>query len=178
MGSLSAHLEDEEGRRSARVRYRHENQERHGVGEMMSLNAGGSRPPLVLLVDPVIPSRHWMWRSLSRAFGVLEAGDARGAREWMARRPDIDALVVEDDLPDERGMEFVRALASDENPIVSRSIVLARPSPDWARLAHGGATLLERGDPLAVVAKLASWFLARDAGLARALLRDAGRRRS
>jgi hypothetical protein len=145
---------------------------------MVSLNAGGSRPPLVLLVDPVIPSRHWMWRSLSRAFGVLEAGDARGAREWMERRPDIDALVVEDDLPDERGSELVRALASDQNPIVSRSIVLARPSPDWARLAHGGATLLERGDPRAVVAKLASWFLARDAGLARALLRDAGRRQS
>ena len=142
----------------------------------MSLNAGGGRPPLVLLVDPVVPSRHWMWRSLSRAFGVLEAGDARGAREWIARRPDIDALVVEDDLPDERGLDLVRALATEDNPIVSRSIVLARPSPEWARIAHAGATLVERGDLRAVLAKLASWFLARDAGLARALLREASRR--
>jgi hypothetical protein len=145
---------------------------------MMSFNAGTSRPPLVLLVDPVVTSRHWMWRSLSRTFGVLEAGDARGARDWIARRPDIDALVVEDDLPDERGLDLVRALATARNPIVSRSIVLARPSPDWARIAHAGATLVERGDLRAVLAKLASWFLHRDAGLARALLREASRKNS
>ncbi len=149
-----------------------------GVGDMMSLNAGGGRSPLVLLVDPVVTSRHWMWRSLSRAFGVLEARDARGAREWIAGRPDIDALVVEDELPDERGLDLVRALAFDCNPIASRTIVLARPSAEWTRIAHAGATLVERGDLRAVLAKLASWFLPPNAGLARALLRETGRGRS
>jgi CheY-like chemotaxis protein len=133
---------------------------------MMTLNAGAGRPPLVLLVDPVVASRHWMWRSLSRAFGVLEARDARGARAWMAQRSDIDALVIENELPDERGLDLVRALASDRHPIASRSIVLAQASAEAARLAHG-ATLVERGDLRAVLAKLASWFLSRDATLAR-----------
>jgi len=142
---------------------------------MMNLDSAGGRPPLVLLVDPVVTSRHWMWRTLSRAFGVLEAVNAQGARDWLDRRPDIDALVVEDELPDERGLDLVRALATDSHPIASRAIVLARPSPDWARFGHAGATLIARGDLRAVLAKLASWFLARDAGLARALLREADR---
>jgi response regulator RpfG family c-di-GMP phosphodiesterase len=143
---------------------------------MMSLDAVVGRPPLVLLVDPVVTSRHWMWRALNRTFGVLEAANARGAREWIARRPDIDALVVQDELPDQRGCELVRELASASHPIASRSIVLARPSPEWARLAQAGATLVERGDLRALLSKLAGWFLTRDAGLARALLREADRR--
>jgi CheY-like chemotaxis protein len=142
---------------------------------MMSLDTASGRPPLVLVVDPVVASRHWMWRALSRTFGVLEAGDARSARDWMAHRPDIDALVVDDELPDQRGLELVYDLAAARNPIASRAIVLARPSPDWARLARMGATLLERGDLRGVLSKLAGWFLARDAALARALLREAER---
>jgi hypothetical protein len=142
---------------------------------MVKLNTAVGRPPLVLLVDPIVTTRHWMWRTLSRAFGVLEAGTARSAREWIGQRPDIDALVVEDDLPDERGLDLVRSLASERNPIASRAIVLGRPNAEWARLAHAGATLVERGDLRTVLAKLASWFLARDAGLARDLLRQAER---
>ncbi|HZU84045.1 MAG TPA: hypothetical protein VE987_14050 [Polyangiaceae bacterium] len=135
------------------------------------------RPPLVLLVDPSVTSRHWMWRALNPC-GVLEAASARGAREWIARRPDIDALVVEDDLPDGRGVDLVRDLVVTSHPAASRAIVLARPSAEWARLAHAGATLVERGDLGAVLAKLAGWFLARDGGLAKALLREAERLRA
>jgi response regulator RpfG family c-di-GMP phosphodiesterase len=142
---------------------------------MMNVNAAFARPPLVLLVDPVVASRHWMWRAMSQAFGVLEAGTARSARQWLARRPDIDALVVQDELPDGRGHELVGTLLSDRNPLAQRSIVLARPSPDWARIAQAGLTLIERGDLRALLAKLASWFLVRDAGLARALMREADR---
>ncbi len=129
--------------------------------------------PLVLLVDPSVTSRHWMWRPLSRAFGVIEASNARGAREWLARRPDIDALVVDNELPDERGVDLVSDLARVHHPVASRAIVLTRPSPDWARIAQAGSTLVERGDLRAVFSKLSGWFLARDAGLARALLREA-----
>jgi hypothetical protein len=149
-----------------------------GWATMMSLDAAVGRPPLVLLVDPVITSRHWMWRALNRTFGVLEAANAHGAREWIARRPDIDALVVQDELPDQPGGELVRELADVHHPIAARSIVLARPSPEWARLAQAGATLIDRGDLRAVLAKLAGWFLTRDAALARALLREADRRSS
>jgi response regulator RpfG family c-di-GMP phosphodiesterase len=141
----------------------------------MSLDVASSGPPLVLLVDSNTLSRHWMWRALSRTFGVIEAGDARGARAWLTHRPDIDALIVDDDLPDERGIDLVRDLASADNRAASRAIVLARPSPDWARHARPDAALVARGDLLALVAKLSGWFLARDAGLARALRREAER---
>jgi response regulator RpfG family c-di-GMP phosphodiesterase len=142
---------------------------------MMDVNAAFARPPLVLLVDPVVTSRHWMWRAMSQAFGVLEAGTAGSARQWLARRPDIDALVVQDELPDQRGHELVCGLVSERHPVARRSIVLARPSPDWGRIAQAGLTLIERGDLRGLLATLAGWFLMRDAGLARALMREADR---
>jgi response regulator RpfG family c-di-GMP phosphodiesterase len=142
----------------------------------MNLDAAFGRPPLVLLVDPTASSRHWMWRALNSAFGVLEAGSARGAREWMDRRSDIDALIVENELPDAPGVDLVGDLASARHPIASRSIVLARPSPDWARVVHAqGATFIERGDLRAVITKLAGWFMARDARVVRTLMREAER---
>jgi hypothetical protein len=117
-----------------------------------------------------------MWRALNHAFGVLEAGSARGARDWIDRRPDIDALIVENELPDARGVDFVHNLAATQHPAASRAIVLARPSPDWGRIAQRpGATLIERGDLRGVINKLAGWFLARDANLVRALMREAER---
>ena len=78
----------------------------------MNLDAAGGRSPLVLLVDPFVTSRHFMWRALTRAFGVIEAGNAGAARAWIASRPDIDAIVVQDELPDQRGLELVRELVS------------------------------------------------------------------
>ena len=141
----------------------------------MMPNATFAGLPLVLLVDASVTSRHWMWRVLSRAFGVLEAGSAREARDWLDRRPDIDALVVDNELPDVLGLDLVRDLAGARHPVASRAIVLGRPSPDWAHGAHPSATLVERGDVRAVLSKLAAWFRARDAGLARSLLREAER---
>jgi response regulator RpfG family c-di-GMP phosphodiesterase len=141
----------------------------------MNLDATGGRSPLVLLVDPFVTSRHFMWRALNRAFGVIEAGSAGAARAWIASRPDIDAIVVQDELPDERGLELVRDLAHARHPVARRSIVLARPNPDWAAIAQAGLTLIERGDLRAISAKLASWFLARDASVAKDLMREADR---
>jgi hypothetical protein len=141
----------------------------------MSLDLVSSGLPLVLLVDSNARSRHWMWRALSRTFGVLEAGDAQGARDWLARRPDIDALIVDDELPDGRGTDLVCDLADADHRVAARAIVLARPGPDWARLARPGTELVARGDLRGLVATLAGWFLARDAGLARALMREADR---
>jgi hypothetical protein len=153
----------------------HRNDVDHGVGKM-SLETVVGRPPLVLLVDPVVASRHWMWRGMSRAFGVIEAGSVESARDWMTRRPDIDALVVEDELPDGRGVELVRDLEAAHHRVASRSIVLARPGMEWTRMASAGATLIERGDLRAVLSKLAGWFLTRDVWVARALVREADRR--
>ena len=141
----------------------------------MNLDAAGGRSPLVLLVDPFVTSRHFMWRALTRAFGVIEAGNAGAARAWIASRPDIDAIVVQDELPDQRGLEFVRELVHAKHPVARCSIVLARMTPDWAAIAQAGLTLIERGDLRAISAKLASWLLARDAGLAKALIREADR---
>ena len=141
----------------------------------MNVDAAGGRSPLVLLVDPFVTSRHSMWRALNRAFGVIEAGSATAARTWIASRPDIDAIVVQDELPDQRGLEFVRELVAAKHPVASRSIVLARRSPDWVWIAQAGLTLIERGDLRAVSSKLASWLLSRDAGLVRVLMREVDR---
>jgi len=145
---------------------------------MPNFEATAARPPLVLLVDPILASRHSMWRILSRGFGVLEAQSASAARAWMARRPDIDALVVEDDLPDERGLDFVRGLVNARHPIAARAIVLAKPNAAALATMPLGATLLERGDLRGLLSKLATWILTHDAMLARSLLREAERFRS
>ncbi len=116
-----------------------------------------------------------MWRALSRAFGVLEANDAGAARTWIERRPDIDAIVIQDELPDRRGLEFVCELVAANHPVSPRAIVLARRSPDWAGIAQAGLTLIERGDLRAVSSKLAGWLLSRDAGLVKALMREVDR---
>lgn len=141
----------------------------------MDLETTSGRAPLVLVVDPFVASRHFMWRAFSRAFGVLEAGNAGAARAWIASRPDIDALVVQDELPDQRGVELVRDLVHARHPVARRTIVLARLTSDWVSLAQAGLTLIERGDLRAVSAKLASWLLSRDAAVARALMREAER---
>jgi response regulator RpfG family c-di-GMP phosphodiesterase len=141
----------------------------------MNVDAAGGRSPLVLLVDPFVTSRHFMWRALNRTFGVLEAGSAGAARAWIASRPDIDAIVVQDELPDQRGLELVRELVQARHPVARRSIVLARMTPDWTAVAQAGLTLIERGDLRAISAKLANWLLSRDAGLAKVLMREAER---
>jgi response regulator RpfG family c-di-GMP phosphodiesterase len=141
----------------------------------MNLETTRGRSPLVLLVDPAIASRHFMWRALNRTFGVLEAVSADSARAWITSRPDIDALVVQDDLPDQSGVEFVRQLASDRHPIARRAIVQVKMSPESAAIGHAGMTLIEGGDLRAISTKLASWLLARDAGLVRALMREVDR---
>jgi hypothetical protein len=142
---------------------------------MVSMNPAFARPPLVLIVDPVAASRQWLWRTMSQACGVVEAGSARAARDWLRTRPDLDALVVQDELPDLSGRDLVTSLVSEQHPVSTRSIVLAKRSPDWVRFAQAGLTLIERGDLRGLLAKLASLFLVRDAGLARALLREAER---
>jgi hypothetical protein len=116
-----------------------------------------------------------MWRALSRAFGVLEAGSALAARAWIERRPDIDAIVVDDALPDQRGVDLVSDLLTARCPAASRAIVLARKSARRRAAAEAGVTVVDRGDVRSVVSKLASWFLARDVAKARALLREVER---
>ena len=82
---------------------------------------------------------------------------------------------MQDELPDQRGLELVRELVQAQHPVGRRSIVLARPNPDWAAIMQAGLTLIERGDLRAISAKLAGWLLSRDAGLAKALMREADR---
>ena len=114
-----------------------------------------TRRALILVVDPQAATRHWMWRLLSRAFGVLEAQNAAAARRWIRERPDIDALIVEDDLPDMRGSELVRELASSDHPISRRSIVIAS---EWRRVMLAGMNVVERGDMQSILANLGQWF--------------------
>ena len=112
---------------------------------MINLDVAARRLPLVLVVDPVAASRHMVWRVLSRSFGVLEAPDARRARGWLTDRADIGALVVQRELPDAHGSEFVESLASARLDVASRSILVTRPV-----------------DVRAVLTSLAGWFFSRD----------------
>jgi CheY-like chemotaxis protein len=114
------------------------------VGEkMINVDVAARRLPLVLVVDPVAASRHMVWRVLSRSFGVLEAPDARRARDWLTDRADIDALIVQRELPDAHGTEFVESLVSEQLEVASRSILVTRPV-----------------DVRAVLMSLTSWFFA------------------
>jgi DNA-binding NtrC family response regulator len=127
-------------------------------GNMISLDAVATRLPIVLVVDPVAASRQAMWRSLSRSFGVLEAPDARHARDWLARRPNIDALVVQKELPDADSGEFVGSLLAARASVASRVILVSRPV-----------------DLRMVLKSLVGWFFSRDVRKAEALLREADR---
>jgi hypothetical protein len=118
---------------------------------------------LVLIVDPQVETRHWLWRLLSNAFGVLEAKNATAARRWIDERPDIDALIIDDDLPDARGGDLVRELAERGNPIATRSIVVAS---EWRRVMLGGLNVVERGDMSGILQRLSTWFRVRDVGAA------------
>jgi len=125
---------------------------------MISVDVAATRLPIVLVVDPVAASRQAMWRSLSRSFGVLEAHDARHARDWLARRPTIDALVVQKELPDTEGGEFVGSLLAARASVASRVILVSRPV-----------------DLRMVLKSLVGWFFSRDVRKAEALLREADR---
>lgn len=111
---------------------------------------------LILIVDSKVETRHWMWRLLSGSFGVLEAPDAASARRWIEERPDIDGLVIDDDLADERGADLVRDLVRDGNPITERTIVVAS---EWRRVMLAGLNVVERGDVGDLVGMLDRWFL-------------------
>jgi CheY-like chemotaxis protein len=134
-----------------------------GVASMMNVDAVAGRPPLVLLVDPVVASRHRLWRALHGTFGVLEAESVESARTWIARRPDIDAIIVHDDLPDGNGLELLRELAASRHPLAGRAIVLVAPQAASSASADAGPTLVEVGDLLAVAKKLATWLPVREA---------------
>ena len=125
---------------------------------MFSLDAVSTRLPIVLVVDPEAASRQAMWRSLSRSFGVLEAADAWHARDWLTRRPNIDALVLQKELPDADGGEFVEDLLAAHASVAAHVILVSRPV-----------------DLRIVLKSLVGWFFSRDVRKAQALLREADR---
>jgi CheY-like chemotaxis protein len=122
---------------------------------MLERTDSSSRRALVLIVDPRPETRHWMWRLLSRAFGVLEASSALSARRWIRDRPDIDAIIVDDELPDTRGADLVKELVQSAHPIADRSIIIAS---EWRRVMLGGLTVVDRGDMQSVLTQLTGWF--------------------
>lgn len=137
---------------------------------------GARSPPmqagaLVLLVDPQLESRHGLWRCLSEPFGVIEATTAQGARRWIGERPDIDALVLEDDLPDGRGIDLASSLAASQHPLAKRTIVMSPSRRERIRASSVGITVVDRGDVRSILNRLANWFFTRDIAYARRLER-------
>jgi response regulator RpfG family c-di-GMP phosphodiesterase len=123
---------------------------------MVGLDATQARLPLVLVVDPVASSRQVMWRLLSRSFGVLEAPDAKRAQGWLSSRPDIDAMVVQRELPDADGGDLVLDLVTARAAVASRVILVTRPV-----------------DLATVLRSLAGWFFAWDVRKSDQLMRQA-----
>jgi response regulator RpfG family c-di-GMP phosphodiesterase len=138
---------------------------------MMNVDTAAGRLPLVLVVDPAVSSRHALWRTLHRAFGVLEAESIASARTWLARRPDIDAVVVHSMLPDGRGEDLAGEWLAQSAP--SKRAVVLTFTPSSPAAAHHGLTQVEPGDLRGVVEGLASWLSTRDPSQARLLRRDA-----
>ena len=123
-----------------------------------NLDAAAARLPIVLVIDPVAASRLSLWRLLSRSFGVLEAPDAKRALACLGCRPQIDALVVQEHLPDASGAELVESLATARVPAASRAVLVSRPV-----------------DQRSVLAALSRSLFAREPRRVEALLREAER---
>lgn len=139
---------------------------------MMNVDTTAGRLPLVLLVDPTVSSRHALWRTLHRAFGVLEADSVASARTWLTRRPDIDALVVHSNLPDGRGEEVAGEWLGQQAP-TRRALLLTEGPVETPPADVGRLPRVDAADLRAVVEGLASWLTARDPAQARLLRRDA-----
>jgi hypothetical protein len=143
---------------------------------MMNLDAAVGRLPLVLLVDSEVGTRHALWRTLHRAFGVLEADSIESAMAWLARRPDIDALVVRGDFADGAPEELAEEWVGSHLPAAKRPVIVASSGSE-AR-ASTAAPQLTHADPedlRGIVAGLAAWLATHDKAGARILLRDADR---
>lgn len=99
----------------------------------------------VLIVDDYAPSRYAFRRILSTGrFDVREAGDIASA--WLALRPDIDAVLLDVNLPDGSGIEFCREITRrfPDLPVVliSASYRAGAHEPQWQ--TAGAAGFLEQ----------------------------------
>ena len=143
---------------------------------MMNLDKAVGRLPLVLLVDSEVAPRHALWRTLHRAFGVLEADSIDSAMAWLARRPDIDALVIRGEFADGSPDELAEEWVSLHLPAAKRPVIVAsQPSGPRTSDPAPQITYADPDDLRGIVARLASWLGAHDKGGARVLLRDADR---
>ena len=143
---------------------------------MMNLDAAVGRLPLVLLVDSDVGTRHALWRTVHRAFGVLEADSIESAMTWLARRPDIDALVVRGDFADGMPEELAEEWVDSHLPAAKRPVILASSGSEArASSSPPQVTHADPEDLRGIVAGLASWLATLDKGSARVLLRDAER---
>jgi hypothetical protein len=122
---------------------------------MIRLDA--ARLPIVLVVDPVVASRH---HDVALAQPVFRCprSPRRAMPARLACRRNIDALVVQSELPDTYGSEFVESLAAAQVAVASRAIRVVRSV-----------------DLRTVVTNLAGWFFSRDDRKADVLLREADR---
>jgi len=93
---------------------------------MNSLHASAGRTSVVLVVDPSPESRFTMRYLLGGRFRVLEASDLRGAREWLECGREIDAIVVQRELPDGDGSQLVDAFPAGWLPGALRAVVVDR----------------------------------------------------
>lgn len=143
---------------------------------MMNLDTALGRLPLVLLVDSEVATRHALWRTLHRAFGVLEADSVESAMAWLARRPDIDALVVRGEFADGTPEELAEEWVNLHLPAAKRPVIVAsNGSETRASTSAPQVTHADPEDLRGIVAGLATWLASHDKGSARLLLRDANR---
>jgi DNA-binding NtrC family response regulator len=143
---------------------------------MLNLDTAVGRLPLVLLVDSQVATRHALWRALHRAFGVLEADSVESAMAWLARRPDIDALVVRGEFADGTPEELAEEWVNLHLPAARRPVIVAsNGSETRASTSAPQVTHADPEDLRGIVASLAAWLSSHDKRSARLLLRDADR---
>ena len=72
----------------------------------------------ILIVDDDQTARYGVRRALEDRYKVLEAGSAAAARKALATEP-ADLLLLDIEMPEESGLDFLRALKSQQNsPLV------------------------------------------------------------
>lgn len=99
----------------------------------------------ILIVDDYAPSRYAFRRILSRGrFAVREVGDAASA--WLALGPEIDAVLLDVNLPDGSGIDLCREVRRrfPDLPVIliSASYRAAAQESQWQ--AAGASAFLEQ----------------------------------
>lgn len=116
---------------------------------------GHSHKPTVLVVDDDRVAQAWVVRALGDEMSIVAQGSAEAGLEWLGEHPmDVDAIVLDLDLPGMGGLDFLKTVRRDaavaQTPVVvvagdgQASTILAEGADDFVKKPVEAAELVAR----------------------------------